>query len=351
MDVVEINPVTDSRWNDFVRSHPYGSFYHLAEWAAVLQQTFHYQPHYLVVKQNGAIQAGLPLMFIDCWLTGKRFVSLPRTPYCDPLVNSEAEMTAIVQHLKDMMWNTNSLYFELRPQFNETFLRRKELKAHHFFQNHIIKIENDLSALWKSFHRSCVRQRVNKARRTEVRMRLGKSEEDLRIFYQLYKRSTMKHLVPAKPFSFFRNLWNVFHPENKIILLLAELDRVPIAGNVSFVGKNTWHFEFLGLEYDFISHSPGHLLVWEALQMAHGAGMKLFDFGLTPVENEGLSSFKRHWHARETKLNYYYFPELKGYKEFALAATSARPAKHTFYRRAIQLTKITLAQLLYQQFG
>jgi lipid II:glycine glycyltransferase (peptidoglycan interpeptide bridge formation enzyme) len=304
MVIEEIDPVADSRWNDFVRSHPYGSFYHLAEWGEVLQKTFSYKPYYLVVKKDGAISAGLPFMFIKSWLTGKRLVALPRTPYCDPLVTSPREMQALIEHMQALVRASGKMYFEIRPHFNEEILPREILKSHCYFQSHIVEMGQDQDALWKSFHRSCVRQRVGKAQKTDVRVRMGHGEKDLVAFYHLYQKTARKHLIPAKPFAFFKTMWDRFSPRDEIVLLLAIHKDLPIAANLSFIFKDTWYYEFLGLDYDFISLSAGHLLVWEAIQLAFLRQCKYFDFGLTPIENKGLRSFKKHWRAREQELHY-----------------------------------------------
>jgi len=351
MIVEEIQPMADRRWNDFVRSHRYGSFYHLAEWGEVLQKTFSYKPYYLVVKQNGAIRAGLAMMFIDRWLTGKRLVALPRTPYCDPLVTSKRDMQVLIEHLQAIVQTSGKMYFELKPHFNEAILPRDVLKFQCYFQNHRVEMGAEAPALWKTFHRSCVRQRVSKAQKAEILVRTGTTERDLMIFYHLYQKTARKHRVPAKPFTFFKNMWDTFRRHDELVLLLATYRDLPIAANLSFIFKETWYYEFLGLDYDFLSFSPGHLLVWQAMQMALQRQARYFDFGLTPIENQGLRSFKKHWHAQERDLNYYYFPEVMGYKKAMPSATTPSQKHGALYLKTVQPAKVALAQRLYKQFG
>jgi len=93
------------------------------------------------------------------------------------------------------------------------------------------------------------------------------------------------------------------------------------------------------------------LLVWEAIQLAFLRQCKYFDFGLTPIENKGLRSFKKHWRAREQELHHYYFPEVMGYKK-AMTSANAPTKKHgPLYLKMVQQVKVVLAQRLYKQFG
>ena len=42
--------------------------------------------------------------------------------------------------------------------------------------------------------------------------------------------------------------------------------------------------------------------VWEAIKLAHSEGYKIFDFGRTGINNDGLMSFKSRWGAKVVDL-------------------------------------------------
>ena len=52
-----IDPIHDSRWDEFVHSHRFGSIYHLSSWSEVLKKTFDYKPYYLILEEDGKIKA------------------------------------------------------------------------------------------------------------------------------------------------------------------------------------------------------------------------------------------------------------------------------------------------------
>lgn len=344
-----IDPINSPEWDQFVHSFKSSSFYHLSDWAKVLQLTFGYQPVYIILEDNVGIKAGLPLMQIDSWLTGKRFVSLPRTPYCDSLTRSEEDLEALVNHAIELVEKNGYDYLELKIQSKAELLQNLSFKRYRFFKNHIISLTNNMDELWKSFHRSCTRQRIAKAQKTGIKVRNGQNKEDLKIFYSLYKKSINKHKIPGRPFSFFENILNIFKMD-KIIILIAELGNIPIAANLSFKYRDTWYYEFVGYDYNYMQYSAGHLLIWEAINIAYLSKLKFFDLGLTPIENNGLSQFKKRWNAEEKDLFYYYYPDVKGYKT-SLIQTKMNNSELHFIKNIKSEIKVHAARLLSNEFG
>src|SRR5512139_1373713 len=66
-------------WNEFVRNHPEGTFFHLAEWQDVLREAFGHEPHYLLAERGGKIEGVLPLALVSSVLFGRALIS---TPFC-----------------------------------------------------------------------------------------------------------------------------------------------------------------------------------------------------------------------------------------------------------------------------
>ena len=72
-------PADAARWNDFVRRHPEGTFFHLAEWQRVLTGAFGHRTHYLLAEQDGEIRGVLPLAHVRSLVFGNALIS---TPFC-----------------------------------------------------------------------------------------------------------------------------------------------------------------------------------------------------------------------------------------------------------------------------
>lgn len=54
------------------------------------------------------------------------------------------------------------------------------------------------------------------------------------------------------------------------------------------------------------SFQPTNILLWTATEDAHSMGCRLFDFGSTPLSNQGLLNFKKRWGTETTLLTYSY---------------------------------------------
>jgi len=351
MKISVIDPKEDARWDEFVLNHKFGSIYSLSDWSEILKKSFGYQPNYIISEENGAIKAAIPLMLVKSWLTGKRLVSLPRIPYCDPLVTWGDELKGMLEYIYQIVDESQIQYVEIKTQFNNQLFKDNQLKSYQHFRNHLLSLENDRDGLWKSFDRTCVRQRISRAQRDNVKFRLGETDEDLKIFYSLHKMTAAKQKIPVRPFIYFYNIWETLRKKNLILLLIAEVNGEAGAANISFKYKNTLYFEYLGLNNDLIKHSSGHLLIWEAIKIACDNNFQYFDFGLTPPDNPGLADFKRRWGAIESELSYFYYPDVKGYKNFIKkfsVQSASRDSVTETYKKKI---KRHVAGKLFKHFG
>jgi CelD/BcsL family acetyltransferase involved in cellulose biosynthesis len=350
-NVITIDPAKDPRWNKFVTDHRFGSIFHLSSWSEILAKTFQYDPCYIVIEKNGRIKAALPFMLVKSWITGTRLISLPRTSYCDPLVENAEELQEILRRAREILEAEKGQFFEIKCQFNDLLLMETDLKRYAHFKNQILDLEIGVEKVWKQCDRSCVRQRVQKAQKENVKVRLGETLEDMELFYDLHKKTTEKHMVPPRPFSFFRNMWDSLRIDKHLILVIAEKDGIPGGAALFLSFKKTIIFEFLGLNYDLLEYSPGHLITWEVIQMACRDGLEHFDFGLTPPGNVGLMNFKTRWGGEHRTLSYFYYPDVKGYKAFVKHSEPLASEKSDLISTFQTKAKRYAASKLYRHFG
>jgi len=77
---------SDERWVAFVNSIPNANIFHHPAWIGLMAECYGYRPFVVALcDEKGEITAGLPLMEVNSWLTGRRWVSLPFTDHCHPL--------------------------------------------------------------------------------------------------------------------------------------------------------------------------------------------------------------------------------------------------------------------------
>ena len=99
MAVYTLNPLLDSRWEDFAETHPRASIFHTPGWLEALRRTYGYEPIVYTTSAPGTPLAnGIVFCRVRSWLTGDRMVSLPFTDHCEPLVEGPEERIVLGLH-------------------------------------------------------------------------------------------------------------------------------------------------------------------------------------------------------------------------------------------------------------
>ena len=333
--VTLIDPSEDPRWDVFVENHPFGWICHLSKWKRVLEKSFKHMNGYYFVRMDNSgenIEAALPIFEVKSWLTGTRLVSIPFATLCDPLIETSDDITELFESVLDFSKKIKSSYVEIRTLSSASLLQDVRLAKTSFYKHHYIPLGPDPEKLKKNFHRSCVRQRITRAEKSNLRMKVGEDDSDLYKFYRLQLMTRKRLGLPCQPYQFFESLWESFFPSNQLTLLLAEKDGETIGGIILFKYKDRISAEFAASDDKFTDISPNHYLFWEAIKLACYEGYKVFDFGRTSPSNQSLMDFKRRWGTTVIDLPQFYYPE-------KLARKSAQEKKSRRYKLINKLCK------------
>ena len=308
---VLIDPFNDSGWDEFVENHPLGWICHLSGWAQVLEKSFkHMKGHYLALldEKQMAIRSAMPLFEVRSWLTGKRLVSIPFATLCDPLVSSSNDFEILFESALNLAKRLGISNIEIRAHESSPLIQDDRLGCTRFYKHHYLPLESEPEQLMKTFHRTCVRQRISRAVKGNLTLRVADNESDLCDFYRLHLITRKKLGLPPQPYVFFESLWDTFFESGRISLLLAGKDGKAIAGLMLFKFKDRVSAEIAASDHTYCDVSPNHYLFWEAIKLACQEGYKVFDFGRTPPNNHGLMDFKDRWGTRVVDLPEYYYP-------------------------------------------
>src|SRR5208282_4744071 len=116
MNIFEIDPLCDSRWITFVEHHPAASVFHRAEWLRALKCAYGYEPVAVSsCSPDSPLTNALVFCRIRSFLTGNRFVSLPFSDHCEPLVNCTDDAESLIANMKGKVDQKTWKYFEMRP--------------------------------------------------------------------------------------------------------------------------------------------------------------------------------------------------------------------------------------------
>jgi CelD/BcsL family acetyltransferase involved in cellulose biosynthesis len=292
--------LTDSRWADFVATHPAATPFHHPDWTRLVAGCYGFRAFALAVcDTTGAIRAGLPVVEVRHFRGDPRWVSLPYTDYCPPLASERQE--------------EEQLAAALQRAGRAAGVRRVEVRARiaggsaagPAALRHVLALGPDPAEVYAGFHRSQVQRNIRRAEREGLTVRPAARPHDLvDTFYRLHLRTRRRQGVPVQPRRFFRLLWENTITTGLGSVLIVEMSGQPIAAAVFLAWNGTVIYKFGASDPSRWSLRPNHLLFWHAIRVACEQGYRWFDFGRTDIGQEGLRNFKLSWGSVEEPLWY-----------------------------------------------
>lgn len=351
LTVKVVDPLDDKRWDVYVKRHPQGTIYHHSAWKEVIDKSFpQVKPFYLLAEDSHKKVMGVaPFFQVKSWLTGNRLVSLPFSLYSDPLVKNDDVLDLLIHEAKVIQKNLGASYFEIRTKTCSK-LAETELRPHNATLNYKLDLKPDLETLKHSFHKSCIRQRINRAEKRSLHIRFAENERDLNIFFELNCMTRKKFGVPPHPYSFFLTMWSILKPLNMMDILIQEIQNEPIAAILYIKYNKKAHGEYMGVNGAYRKYDPNISLYWSAINKLKQEEFRSLDFGSTSIHNEGLKAFKSRWGTVEETLTHYYYPDVQGISVDVENSTKYRLFTSVCRAMPISLFKAT-GSYLYRHLG
>jgi len=292
-DTVVVDPTTDPRWAELVGSRE-SSVFQSPAWARVLSSTYDFPLRAnVIVDDQGAPEAGLSYAEIADFLD-PRLSSLPFSDYCDPIAPDEAVWHALVDDLL-----AQGRRFDLRCLDNDIPASDRRFAEVGRAAWHGADLERETDDIWMSLH-SSARRAIRKADAAGVTVRVASTREDLRTFFQLHLQvRKYKYGLLAQPLQFFEHIWSEFMEQERGFLLLASLDGKAVGGILFLEWQDTLYYKFNASDISTLPARPNDRLIWEGIQMGKSRGMRLLDFGLSDLEQEGLVRYKQKYATEE----------------------------------------------------
>jgi hypothetical protein len=301
-EVQRINPIGFANWNALIAAQPKHSFFHTAEWAKVLLDTYGYAPVYFAARETDGNHSILPLMEVDSWLTGRRGIGLPFTDDCEPLGQNAVTFQKLFASAVEFGKSRNWKYLECRGG-RELF---GEVPASLSFYGHGLDLTVGEDKLFSGLE-SSVRRAIRKAEKSGVTVEILQSAEVVRIFYSLQCQTRKKHGLPPQPFKFFLNIHKQILSQNMGMVVLAKYQEKPVAASIYFNFGGHAIYKYGASDETFQELRGGNLVMWTAIKEFVRRGAKHLDLGRTSVGNEGLRKFKLGWGTAEHKIEYVKF--------------------------------------------
>ncbi|MGD1082630.1 MAG: GNAT family N-acetyltransferase [Candidatus Sulfotelmatobacter sp.] len=348
-----LNPLQDSRWPEFLQSHPAASVFHSPGWLEAMRRTYGYEPTVFTTASSGEeLKNGIVFCRVKDWLRGCRMVSVPFSDHCQPLVDSEENLKLLLGALRQDQEREGWKYIELRPlpswktgpESQPSFATGEEF----FF--HRLDLRPSLDTIFHNFHKSCVQRKIHRAERENLDYEAGRSEALLARFYHLLLLTRRRHQLPPQPLAWFRNLADCLG--DRLAIRIVSKHGQPIASILTMSFKNSLVYKYGCSDARFHNLGGMPLLFWRAIQEGKELRAQEFDLGRSDIDNPGLVAFKDHLGAACSKLNYF-----RACRNGSRSVTAAGPedwrlrlARGAFARMPDFLLKIA-GNLLYRHVG
>jgi hypothetical protein len=204
--VYSIDPLRDSRWPDLIVRHPNASVFHTRGWLGALQATYGYAPVAFTTSAPGEhLTNALLFCAMHSWLTGSRFVSLPFSDHCEPLIECAEQFWALCAHAEALRVRERRKYVEIRSS-NHCLEFGNEFGRANTYTLHRLDLRPSLDALHKGFHKDCVQRKISRAGRESLTYEAGRSSSLLQQLCGLLQLTRSRHQLPPQPFEWFQNL-------------------------------------------------------------------------------------------------------------------------------------------------
>lgn len=298
-EVVLLDPLALPDWDSVVAALPGCSFFHSAEWARTLEESYGFKPVYLVMVKDGNVRALLPLMEVDSWLTGWRGISLPFSDACPALFMEKDHAAELMQETKQQGKARGWKYWEGR----DSGLEEEGTESSASFLEHTLPLSGSEEEIFELL-KSPVRRAIRKAEKNGVKVEISRSLEDLRTFYTLHCRTRKKHGVPPQPFRFFANFHRNVLARNMGFVVVARLEGRAVAASVFVHFGSKAIYKYGASDERYQSLRAANLVMWWAIRWYARAGVEELNFGRTALRDEGLRRFKLGWGTTERTIRY-----------------------------------------------
>ena len=304
--VYEIDPLCDPRWASLVEHHPRSSVFHSKSWLTALETVYGYEPVAVTTSPPGAaLTNGFVFCRVKSWLTGKRFVSLPFSDHCEPLIDSPDELDMMLLHMQRDLDERKWQYIEIRP-ISSRPSSHAGLQESLTYKFHRLDLRRSAQELFHGFHKDCVQRKIRRAEREGLKYEAGNSEVLLQKFYKLLVATRRRQFLPPQPLAWFRGLITAFG--NDLTIRVASKGDLPVASILTLRHKKSVVYKYGGSIASLNKFGGMAFLFWKTIQEAKDEGLEELDMGRSNADNAGLVAFKEHWRAVGTTLSYWRYP-------------------------------------------
>lgn len=297
---------TEPLWDEYVRKHSEGSFYHQLWWRDLFRNSFRFEPHYLMARRGTKVAGVMPL-FKTPTLRGSLMTSIPFRDRAAPLADDVQTLEKLLRRALDISRDSNCntiLVKSISPLTLGEDLKAVFAHSSDWIRS-VASLPSDQETFWKRINDK-TRNMIRQAQKAGLEFSLVNHDAETAEAAVAVLRKT-QHRLGIPPFSkaYYLNL-----VERLVRDKLGEICTVKNHGRV--IAAAILFFENSAAIYAYAGSLPeawplraNDFLVWKSLVLAIERGKMIFDFGSDSSRQDNLLFFKKKWGADQTPLHYY----------------------------------------------
>ncbi|OGF30640.1 hypothetical protein A3H09_01680 [Candidatus Falkowbacteria bacterium RIFCSPLOWO2_12_FULL_45_13] len=269
--------------------------------------------------------------------------------YTEPFITGDEQKVDWPEVARAVKKKLGCDYFELNFGFTGAIRANfSEFKATalSFFVLRLGLGENQES-FFKKFDKK-TRNQIRKAEKYNFVFKTVGAESSA-VFYDLYKENMGRHGTPAKPLSFFHDLFACYGEKCRLLLLW---DQTELAGANLAVASGRYLRLFFSLSrVKYWQHCVNDLLYFKTIDWAYGRGVRTIDFGASSNQDKSHNHFKLGFGAEQWPiLNYrqgskwHYIKDFLRQKKYNLKIRLNKIKKGGSLRSLAKINKLRLSK-------
>jgi hypothetical protein len=299
-----------NEWNEIVEKTAQSEIYHTFEWVELLERTYHIKVFRLIVEADNTIVGILPFVLFTNPIVSRKIISLPFSDIGGFLLLDEYHdlSDSLVKELVKIAkkWKADFMEFRLLQENAKNLLNLNFTLGLQAF-TYRLDTTKPYKEIWHNYSKK-IRHNIKKMKNMGLRIREAQSEYDLYLYYNIYLKRMKDFGTPPAPFSFWRNMRNIFHPKGRMKLIFTLLDDKEIAGFTALLFKRKLYFIYnVSLTEYWKYYGLNELLFDWYIKYACENQYELVDFGRSR-KSTGVQRFKeKGWGTNPIPLNKYCF--------------------------------------------
>ena len=296
VEVGPLQPGEEDRWDEFVKSSPSATFFHLSTWAKVVEREFGRGSCGLVARRGGRISGVLPLNRVRSLLFGGSLVSSPLAVYGGICAGDRESHDALLEAAAAMGQKWGVKYLEMR---NRTELFPVALPGRDLYVTFTQDLSPGPEKLLASLPRD-TRYAVRKSQKAGLEWVEGLN---LCEFYEIYAQSVHRLGTPVFARRWFETLAAAFPGQCRIFGV--RKGQAAIAAVFCLYFRDQVLPYYGGALAEYYKDSPNNFMYWSLIEQSCREGYGGFDFGRSK-KGTGSFQFKSAWNMQVSELPYRY---------------------------------------------